>query len=89
MAVRFGEKTAAFTAAFFFLFAVCLSSVPVALGIVTIWFIPFVLVTDVGLVWCSVSLINKPVRENARKIKKLVLFLFIFGLIAFVAGIPW
>jgi geranylgeranylglycerol-phosphate geranylgeranyltransferase len=89
MAVRFGEKTAALSAAFFFLFAVALSAVPVILNLVTIWFIPLVLVTDVGLVWCSISLITNPVRENARKIKKLVLFLFIFGLLSFIAGIPW
>jgi len=86
VAVRFGEKKAAFAAAFFFLFAVGLSFLPPFMGIVSIWFIPFVLVTDIGLVWCSVSLVRKPERENARKIKKLVLYLFIFGLIAFIAG---
>jgi geranylgeranylglycerol-phosphate geranylgeranyltransferase len=86
MAVRFGTKKAALSAAFFFLFAVSLSVLPPIMGIVSIWFIPFVLVTDVGLIWCSISLNLKPERENARKIKKLVLFLFIFGLLAFVAG---
>jgi geranylgeranylglycerol-phosphate geranylgeranyltransferase len=86
MAVRFGEKTAALSAAFFFLFAVCLTVVPVVLSLVSIWFIPFVLVTDVGLAWCSISLVISPVRENARKIKKLVLFLFIFGLLSFIVG---
>jgi geranylgeranylglycerol-phosphate geranylgeranyltransferase len=86
MAVRFGEQKAAFSAAFFFLFAVCLTVIPVIFGLVSLWFIPFVLVTDVGLVWCSISLVTRPVRENARKIKKLVLFLFIFGLLSFIAG---
>jgi geranylgeranylglycerol-phosphate geranylgeranyltransferase len=86
MAVRFGTKKAALSAAFFFLFAVALSILPPVMGIVSVWFIPFVLVTDVGLIWCSISLNLKPERENARKIKKLVLFLFIFGLLAFVAG---
>jgi geranylgeranylglycerol-phosphate geranylgeranyltransferase len=86
VAVRFGEKKAAFTAAFFFLFAVCLSALPPILGIVSVWFIPLVLITDVGLVWCSISLIINPRRENARKIKKTVLFLFIFGLLSFIGG---
>jgi geranylgeranylglycerol-phosphate geranylgeranyltransferase len=86
MAVRFGEQKAAISAASFFLFAVCLTVIPVALSLVSFWFIPFVLVTDVGLVWCSFSLVTKPVRDNARKIKKLVLFLFIFGLLSFIAG---
>lgn len=86
MAVRFGEKKAAIVAAFFFIFAVCFSVVPPLMGLVSIWFIPFVLLTDVGLVWCSFSLVKNPVRENARKIKRLVLYLFIFGLLSFIAG---
>lgn len=86
VAVRFGERKAAFAAAFFFIFAVCLSALPPIMGIVSLWFIPLVLVTDVGLVWCSISLIIRPKRENARKIKKIVLFLFIFGLLSFIAG---
>jgi 4-hydroxybenzoate polyprenyltransferase len=53
---------------------------------VSIWFIPFVLVTDIGLIWCSISLIRDPLRENARKIKRFVLYLFIFGLLSFIAG---
>ena len=89
MAVRFGTKKAALSAAFFFLFAAALSILPPVMGIVSFWFIPFVLVTDVGLIWCSISLNLKPQRENARKIKKLVLFLFIFGLLAFVSGNAW
>jgi geranylgeranylglycerol-phosphate geranylgeranyltransferase len=86
VAVRFGERKAAFAAAFFFIFAVCLSALPPIMGIVSLWFIPLVLVTDVGFVWCSISLIIRPKRENARKIKKIVLFLFIFGLLSFIAG---
>lgn len=87
MAVRFGEKTAAVSAAFFFIFAVSLTVLPPLMGIVTLWFIPFVLVTDVGLIWCSISLIHRPTRENARKVKRIVLYLFIFGLFAFIAGL--
>jgi geranylgeranylglycerol-phosphate geranylgeranyltransferase len=86
LAVVFGSKKAALSAVIFFIFAVCLSPIPLLLGIVSIWFIPFVLVTDIGLLWCSISLIRNPARENSRKIKKSVLFLFIFGLLAFVFG---
>jgi geranylgeranylglycerol-phosphate geranylgeranyltransferase len=86
LAVVFGGKKAALAAATFFILAVCLSPIPVILDIVSIWFIPFVLITDVGLLWCSVSLMKKPERENSRKIKKTVLFLFIFGLLAFIFG---
>ena len=86
LAVVFGSRKASLAAFTFFVFAVCLSPVPLVLGIVSIWFIPFVLVTDIGLLWCSISLLRSPNRENSRKIKKTVLFLFIFGLLAFVFG---
>jgi geranylgeranylglycerol-phosphate geranylgeranyltransferase len=86
LAVVFGNKKAALAAVAAFLFAVCLSAVPVILNKVSLLYVPFVLVTDVGLLWCSVSLLLKPERENSRKIKKLVLLLFIFGLLAFVFG---
>ena len=86
LAVTFGDKSAALAAAAFFVFAVCLSPVPLFLGLVSSWFIPFVLITDIGLIWCSLSLLRKPSRTNARHIKKAVLFLFIFGLLSFIAG---
>ena len=86
LAVRFGERKAALAAAAFFIFAVCLSPLPPIFNLVSFWFVPFVLVTDVGLVWCSVSLIMNPSRSNARQIKKVVLFLFIFGLLSFIFG---
>ena len=86
VAVVFGERKASFAAASLFLFAVCLSPVPLILNLVSFLFVPFVLVTDVGLVWCSAALIKNPSRENARQIKKIVLFLFIFGLLAFIFG---
>jgi geranylgeranylglycerol-phosphate geranylgeranyltransferase len=86
LAVVFGRKKAALATAIFFISAVCLSTTPLILNIISIWFIPFVLVTDVGLLWCSVSLLKNPERENSRKIKKTVLFLFIFGLLAFIFG---
>jgi len=86
LAVRFGEIKAALAAVFFYITAVALSPVAYVLQLVSWLFIPFVLVTDIGLLWCSVLLIKKPSRQNARKIKKMVLLLFIFGLLAFIFG---
>ena len=87
LAVRFGEKTAAITAVAFFIFAVALTPVTWVLGLVGIWFIPFVLVTDVGLVVCSVFLLLDHSREKARRIKKVVLYLFLIGLLAYIFGV--
>jgi geranylgeranylglycerol-phosphate geranylgeranyltransferase len=86
LAVVLGERKAAFAASVLFIFAVCLSPLALIFNLVSFWFVPFVLVTDVGLIWCSGSLIKTPSRENARQIKRIVLFLFIFGLLAFIFG---
>ena len=87
LAVRFGEKNAAIAAVAFFIFAVALTPVTWFLGLVGIWFIPFVLVTDVGLVVCSALLLMDHSREKARRIKKIVLYLFLVGLLAYIFGV--
>jgi geranylgeranylglycerol-phosphate geranylgeranyltransferase len=87
LAVRFGEKNAAVTAVVFYIFAVALTPLTWVLGLVGIWFVPFVLVTDVGLVVCSALLLMDHSREKARRIKKVVLMLFLVGLLAYVFGV--
>jgi geranylgeranylglycerol-phosphate geranylgeranyltransferase len=86
LAVRYGDKKAAVGSAIFYISAVALTPIPLLLGLVSIWFIPFVLVTDVGLVVSSTVLLKNYSRENARKIKKLVLLWFVFGLLAYIFG---
>jgi geranylgeranylglycerol-phosphate geranylgeranyltransferase len=87
LAVRFGEKKAAIVAVAFFIFAIALTPVTWVLGLVGIWFIPFVLVTDVGLIVCSALLLRDHSREKARRIKKVVLYLFLAGLLAYIFGV--
>jgi len=87
LAVRFGEKTAAIAAVVFYIFAVALTPLTWLLGLVGVWFIPFVLVTDIGLIVCSALLLLDNTREKARKIKKMVLYLFLVGLLAYIFGV--
>jgi len=87
LAVRYGEKSAAVAATVFYVSAVALTPIPPFLNLVSLWFIPLVLVTDVGLVASSVLLLKDYSRENARKIKKWVLLLFVVGLLAYVVGV--
>jgi geranylgeranylglycerol-phosphate geranylgeranyltransferase len=87
LAVRYGEKNAAVAASLFYVSAVSLTPVPWILSLVSFWFIPLVLVTDIGLVVSSVLLLRDYSRENARKIKKLVLLWFVIGLVAYVFGV--
>jgi geranylgeranylglycerol-phosphate geranylgeranyltransferase len=86
LAVRYGVKNAAIAATIFYLLAVLLTPIPWLLKLVSFWFIPLVAVTDFGLVACSFMLLKNYSRENARKIKNVVLLWLIIGLLAFVAG---
>jgi geranylgeranylglycerol-phosphate geranylgeranyltransferase len=87
LAVRYGERNAAIVSVLFYIFAVSLTPIPWVLGLVSFWFVPFVLVTDVGFVVSSLLLLRDYSRENARKIKNLVLLWFVIGLSAFVFGV--
>lgn len=86
LAVRFGEKKAAITAVLFYVFAVALTPVTWFLHLVGVWFIPFVLVTDIGLVASSTLLLRDYSRKNSRRIKNIVLLWFIIGLLAYIFG---
>jgi geranylgeranylglycerol-phosphate geranylgeranyltransferase len=86
LAVRYGERNAAVVAAIFYVSAVSLTPVTWLLGLVSFWFVPLVLITDIGLVASSILLLRDYSRENARKIKNLVLLWFVIGLLAFVFG---
>ena len=86
IAVRFGERTAAFVAAAFSILAVCLSPLPWLWDLVSDWFLPFVILTDAGLIVSSILLLRDCSRKNARRVKNLNLLWFTTGLLAFIAG---
>jgi geranylgeranylglycerol-phosphate geranylgeranyltransferase len=87
LAVRYGEKNTAVAATLSYGSAVALTPIPWILNLVSFWFIPIVLVTDLGLVACSLQLLRDHSRESARRIKKWVLLLFLIGLLAYVVGV--
>ncbi len=86
LAATYGEKRASVTAVASYLLAVAASPLPIALGLVSIWYVPFVTVTDIGLIVSSLMLLRNHSREGARKVKRAVLLWFAVGLSAFVAG---
>ena len=77
---------AAVTASIFYISAILLSLLPPLLGMVSIYFVPPVLIADSGFLASSILLVRKPSRENARRIKNLALLWMIAGLVAFMAG---
>jgi geranylgeranylglycerol-phosphate geranylgeranyltransferase len=87
LAVRYGERNATVAAALFYVSAVSLTPIPWLWSLVSVWFIPFVLVTDVGLLASSVLLLRNHSRENAKKIKNLILVWFVMGLLAYIFGV--
>jgi|YelNatPaOPRAMG01_1025707.scaffolds.fasta_scaffold07125_10 geranylgeranylglycerol-phosphate geranylgeranyltransferase len=86
VAVLFGERKAAILSALFYLFSVALTPLPPLLGLVSVWFIPIVAVTDMGLIISSITLLKDYSRENAKKVKNQILGWFLVGLFAFIAG---
>ena len=86
LAVHLGEKTAAYVAVIFFILAIALSPLPLFLNLVSLWFIPLVAATDIGLAASSFMLLRDYSRENARKVKNMVLLWFLLGLLAFIVG---
>ena len=86
VAVSRGAGTASRVAAAFFVAAAASSVVPIYLGLVSLWYVPFVAATDLGLVHGAVSLVRDPSRENSRRVKNRVLYLMLVGLIGFAAG---
>ena len=86
IAVTRGATRAADIATLFFIAAVASSVIPVYLDLVSFWYIPFVLTTDIGLIMSSYQIIADPSRKTSRKIKTRILYLMIIGLLGFAAG---
>lgn len=86
IAVLYGERKAALIASTLYLLAVALTPIPPLLRLVSVWFIPLVAITDVGLITSSIMLLKDYSRKNAKKVKSQILGWFLIGLISFIAG---
>ena len=86
IAVTSGEKNAAIVASLFFLSAVLVSIYPIYSQLVSFWYIPFVAITDLGLIYSSFQVTSDPTRETSRQVKTRILYLMLVGLIGFAAG---
>ena len=86
VAVSKGSRTAAVTAAAFYTLAAAISFLPLSWGLVSVWYVPFVTLTDLGLIYSSYSLMQDPSRKNSRRVKNRILIWMTSGLIGFLAG---
>ncbi len=86
IAVLYGERTAAVASSILSVLAVSLSPLPWLWGLVSVWFLPPVILTDAGLIVSSISLLRDHSRKNAKRVKNLTLVWGTTGLLAFIAG---
>lgn len=87
VAATHGNQRAAVEAAVLFLAAIALSALPILLGLVSMYYLPPVIICDVGFLLTAYSAVADPTPNNARRNKKYVLVWMTFGLLAFVVGV--
>lgn len=86
VAVVYGVDRASQVASAFYVVAVVASAFPLILNIVSVWYVPFVVVIDAGLIYSAYTLLRDHSRETSRRVKNQVLYWMLFGLLAFAAG---
>jgi len=86
LAVARGLRAASYAGAIFFVAAVLLSAIPIALSMVSWLYLPVVLVCDLGFLYSAYSIVKNPSPENALRSKNQALVWMLLGLIAFIAG---
>jgi len=86
VARKHGERAAAYLGAGLYLTAVGLSIIPLWKGYVSIYYVPFIVVTDIGFLQLSWSITRGRGRENALKVKNLTLIWMVTAMVAFLMG---
>ncbi len=86
IAATLGNVKAAKYGTTFFVAAVALSGLPILLGQVTHYYIPLVIICDIGFLLTAYSLLTNPSPKNAKRSKNFVLVWMTFGLLAFLIG---
>jgi geranylgeranylglycerol-phosphate geranylgeranyltransferase len=86
IAIQFGAHVAAKVSAVFYIIPVIISLVVWVFGSLSAYYLPIVILADLGFLWSALSLIQNYSETNATRIKNRVLLSMFLGLIAFVIG---
>ena len=86
VAVSYGPKIAALLAGALYLSSVILSVIPWLLHLVSLAYLPPILLSDLGFLYSTVSLRRYSSKRNIKNVKNSVLIWMFLGLIGFMAG---
>lgn len=86
VARKHGERAAAKVGAALYLMAVALSIIPMRMGYVSSYYVPFIVVTDVGFLHLSWATMRGRGRENALRVKNRTLIWMATAMLAFLMG---
>jgi geranylgeranylglycerol-phosphate geranylgeranyltransferase len=84
IAVKYGCRMASQVAAALYLSAVLMTPIPILIGNPPLGYSLTVALTDIGFISSSLIILKDPSRENARKVKNIVVLWMFFGLLAFL-----
>ena len=86
ISIQFGSRNAMLIACIFIVSSIIVSFIPVYFDLIQIYYVPLLLLTDLILLY-SVSIISKNYsKSESLKVKKLILYAMLFGLITFLAN---
>ena len=86
LAVLLGARSASLAASALFVGAVGLSLLPQVLGLVSMFYLPAVIISDLGFLTSVLSLLRDHSDKNAKVVKNRVLVWMALGLVAFLLG---
>jgi geranylgeranylglycerol-phosphate geranylgeranyltransferase len=86
IAIQYGARTAANISAIFYLVPIIISLIVWLVGSLSEYYLPMVILADIGFLWSALSLTQNYSGTNAKRIKNRVLLSMLLGLIAFVIG---
>ncbi len=87
--IQCGLKSSAVIAVLFMIFAVVTSPIPYFIGILTMFYLPLLLVGDIIFIICAVSVLKNQSTENTKRVSKWVKTGMVIVLLSYAVGSPF
>ena len=86
VSIQFGSRNAMLVACGFIIISILVSFIPVYFNLIQIYYIPLLILTDLILLYSVFILSKNYSKSESLKVKKLILYAMLFGLITFLAN---